>query len=211
MFVVYKCEACGADVNSNMGSCTECGSELQDISLESGFDAEIDEEPYEIEHPILSKFWKVFDTYSEHIFDVVVQDAEMIEEIEEESKRVRKEQGYLRSILRKWRRNLQRNILAIVYAILFLVPIPFVIEAENPISVWLKFVTYAFPLLYIISLLLMAKGDTLEISFVSKLIRNALSAFNRLVFAVVCVGLLFLSVQVLNKYWFMFLGYFGWN
>lgn len=201
MYVAYKCEECGASVDSNMEECPACGELLPGMTLERDYDGEIDDELYELEHPMRTKARKMIEPYVEHLFEVLVQEVEVQEEIDEEAKRVWKEKGHFRSVLWRWKRNLARNLLASMYVILLLVPILALEYVEDPMAWWVSYALIASVPLYFVSLWLLVKADSREVPLYKKMLQHALGAFNKLALGLFIVGLWFLLVTIVNKYW----------
>ena len=200
MFVVYKCEECGADVNSDMEFCPKCDAELPEFTLERDYDAELDQEEYELEHPIRTKLRKFFGSYGEHLEEVIIREAEKEEEETVKIERLREEKGFWAVRWYELKRFLK--LLSIAILLLAWIVLSFILfsEIENELLSLVIGGVMAFLPLFGISVWLLMKNDEREIPTRQKIKKHAWGAFNKLLFAIVFLVLVFFVIFLLRVY-----------
>lgn len=202
MFVTYKCENCGSDVNSNMELCSKCGAELPVMTLERDYDTEVDEELYELEHPIRTRIRKMLGTYGEHLGTVIEQEAEVEESVGREVEKVKAEKGKAAA---RWYRFKHESLLLFVaigiIAVIVAIGI-FIDTIEDEQTAYITWGLLSLVPLYIVSLWLLIKRDYRELSLKRKILQHALGAFNKLAFSILYVALILYAITSINKFFF---------
>lgn len=204
MFVTYKCESCGYEVNSHMESCPKCEVELPEMTLERDYDAEIDGELYELEHPIRTRVRKTIGPYFDHLLDVVIQEAEIEEAAEAEHERIKEEEGKKAARWHSFKNSALKIFIAfgiIAYIIMTGVLIDYIEDERTAYVTW---GVLALIPLYGISLWLLVGGDNREVPLKQKMLQHALGAFNKLIFGILYVGLAFFIITSINKFLFQY-------
>lgn len=220
MYVQYKCD-CGAEVNSNMEHCPQCGAELPDFSLDQDHDAEAvvadeneadDEElePPTADNSLRDRFIYALRSYLRHLRRANDIDVREQEEIAEKIAQIQAEGGPWAVRWYKFKRFLLFTLGIIAFFAWMVIGIGLLdqvgyFEGDQQIFLGL-FLVSLFPL-YLVSIWLVVKHDDRPLPLWQKILQSLWGAANRLTFAFLFLVIGFLVVQTMID--FVISGLFG--
>ncbi len=204
MLVTYKCEKCNAQVNNSLDLCPRCGAELPKFTLERDYDAEIDAELYELEHPIRTRIYKIVGPYFEHLMSSLEEDVAVEDAIQAKAKEIKETKGSRYYLWWRLKQKLQLSLFALLYIVLWLAPVITFFDEESMYG-WIWLGVFAILPLYLVSLWLLVSQDNRDIPLKYKVLQSLLGAFNKLMFNIFYLVAFFFVITKINNYLFSFL------
>jgi hypothetical protein len=200
MYVQYKCERCGADVTSELEHCPKCGIELPEYTLYRDYNKEIDQELYELEHPIRAKLHRFTDPYLSHLSGTAEQEVALEESVHIKAAQILEEEGVAAYRWYKVKRKLWMILAAFVFLVWVVVASVPANYIENERIGYIIWGVLSLIPLYGVSVWLLVKGDKREIPMTQKIKRHAWGAFNKLIFSILYLWLGFYVIILFNRY-----------
>lgn len=204
MFVAYKCEKCNAPVNNSLDLCPSCGAELPTLTLERDYDAEIDAELYELEHPVRTRLYKIIGPYFEHLLHSLEDDVSADDAIQKRAEEIKETSGPWHYRWWRLKRILQLSFFALLYIVLWLAPVITFFDEESMYG-WIWLGVFAILPLYLVSLWLLVSQDGRDIPLKYKILQSLLGAFNKLMFNIFYLVAFFFVITTINNYLFSLL------
>lgn len=185
-----------------MESCSKCGAELPELTLERDYDAEIDQELYELEHPVRTRTRKFFGSYGEYLIELVFGDAEEEIALQEKIAKIREEKGRFAASWYEIKRKLWMVLAAFLWlGWVVLASIPFS-EIESERLVWLGWGGLSLLPLWGVSIWILVRKDKREISTTKKALQHAWGALNALAFGILYLAMAIVIVRLATSFIF---------